>query len=206
MTEHPILFSGQMVKAILDGTKTQTRRVVKPQPEGYDRIRAENGGVYGESRGVSDWFKCPYGKVGDKLWVRETWAINDVKYEHPIPKERPSDLEELIYRADGELHEQFEIVDGDLPWKPSIHMPRWASRINLEIVKVRVERLQDISNEDTEAEGMDAWCDDGVHDPGDAQRTQYKELWNKLNEKRGYGWDKNPWVWVVEFKKLEGKS
>ena len=176
MKERPILFSGEMVRAILDGRKTQTRRVVKP-PKGMSERYA----------GVD--FPCPYGVRGDRLWVREAfsrcacglclrgWPKNG--YHMPS------------YRADTER---------DIVYHPSIHMPRWASRIDLEITGIRVERVQDISEHDVLCEGV-RW--DGEHDsPWMLQLNTFHQLWDSINGKRGYGWDKNPWVWVVEFKRI----
>ena len=176
MKERPILFNGPMVRAILDGRKTQTRRVVKPQPE----TKPHNG--------VDDkWFSeysdiknlgflkhtCPFGQPGDRLWVREAFT------EYP--------QKGLLYKADG-CNKKLGVWWG---WRPSIHMPRRASRIKLEVTDVRVERLQNISEEDIYAEGIDT----NSHD--------FMELWDSINAKRGHGWDANPFVWVVEFRRVE---
>ena len=196
MAERPILFSAPMVRAILAGTKTQTRRVVKPQPA----ERGDNGGAFMEiipsllpSRGgLFDVryaldnpraIRCPYGQPGDRLWVRETFG-------HFERNENFKPGAEVFYRADGNCLELE-------PWRPSIHMPRWASRITLEITGVRVERLQDISEADAYAEGIqhcDLWGDG-------TPRGFYRVLWEQIN---GAGsWDASPWVWVVEFKRME---
>ena len=187
MKEHPIIFSGAMVRAILDGRKTQTRRVVKNIDES-DIIRrtpfAESG--YETTHGRS--IVCPYGVPGDQLWVRETWAMsgyNRVEYR--------------AFPADGT---DFRCVMG---WRPSIHMPRKYSRILLEVTGVRVERLQEITVEDALAEGI------SEHDiqriskrnrklPGDL--LIFSNLWDSINAKRGYGWDTNPFVWCVTFKRI----
>lgn len=214
MRERPILFSGPMVRAILAGTKTQTRRVVKPQPwasccieEGMD---GEAPFVYSALTGDGPGYdvdevrtpcRCPYGAPGDRLWVREAWGIGS--------RTDPwGGYDGIEYRAD-----EAWLEDGDLlpchkvstpddvclgdyraGWKPSIHMPRWASRITLEITGVRVERLQDISVEDCRAEG-------GMYDSPVDVRAWYRDLWESIN---GPGsWDANPWVWVVEFRRLD---
>jgi len=179
MKERPILFSAPMVRAILDGRKTMTRRVVKPNPVSIPEAEVAHANWVIQNR------VCPFGQPGDRLWVRETW----LSYRHLHKNGRDEAL--LIYRADGE----------DLPkqargtkWRPSIFMPRWASRITLEITAVRVERVQDIGDEDAEAEGL-SWCNAA------SPRDKFQCLWNSLNLKRGYGWDANPWVWVISFKR-----
>lgn len=226
MTEHPILFSREMVRAILEGRKTQTRRVVKPQPtldfhymswltsDTYEWTTGHPLNVkYPETQRHA--VKCPYGKVGDRLWVRETWATSPF-----LNMRAPRDLSKralIVYRAD-------EINESHFCFRPSIHMPRWASRLNLEIVDVRVERVQDISEHDACAEGINFFgSDDSImegsylysanplpvkteqdmrfgwgHTAGEA----FHQLWDSINTKRGFGWDKNPWTWVVEFKKV----
>jgi len=202
--ERPILFSAPMVRAILAGTKTQTRRVLKAEPPpGAERVirpfrderlqwaatdphDMEQGQlVLGEAP------RCPYGQPGDRLWVRETWARN----EDQLSETRMDTS--LVYRADGETRAQDNGTD--LPWRPSIHMPRAASRITLEITGVRVERLQEISVEDCIAEGMQSRMRE--HDAACDLRDQYRDLWEQIN---GPGsWAANPFVWVIEFRKLE---
>ena len=214
MKERPILFSADMVRAILDGRKTQTRRVVRPQPE-----INEKGNLMGEwlSRPLDGLLlpklhdiaiHCPYGKTGDRLWVRETWGIGS----RPDPWGGYDGIE---YRADEawledgddlpchEVKTPDDVCLGDyrLGWKPSIHMPRWASRLTLEVTNVCVERLQEISTEDCIAEGMSTTLRE--HDACIALRDDYRKLWDSLNAERGYGWGANPWVWVVEFKRIE---
>ena len=193
MTERPILFSGPMVRAILEGRKTQTRRVVKPQPElqlksaRWMRCADEQHALFTQHDGelcgqMASTRKCPYGKPGDRLWVRETWAHRRWMLGDASPS--PT----TVYRADG------EDLKGCDRWRPSIHMPRWASRITLEVVGVRVERLQDISEEDAKAEGIE-WV------IGYRSRIPlFSALWERIN---GPGsWDANPWVWVVEFRRV----
>lgn len=218
MKERPIIFSGSMVRAMLDGRKTQTRRVVKAQPDApvTDAIprrdyphgpptvewywRPKFG--HRQSAPSAGWdFKCPYGQPGDQLWVREAHFINDYRGAQ-VPEGERTDCE-VVYRADPlpcwEGEEQY------IPWRPSIHMPRWASRITLEITSVRVERLQDISEEDAIAEGPP-----GLQFPAppgsfwvteDGRRRAFRRLWEEINGPDS--WDANPWVWVVEFKRLE---
>ncbi|MDD5397412.1 MAG: hypothetical protein PHW24_05170 [Candidatus Moranbacteria bacterium] len=178
MKEHPILFSGEMVWAILEGRKTQTRRVIKPQP---NKLKTEQGLLFAQYPNDEYWYglKCNYGYAGDHLWVRESWRPLDDDIS--VSKLGPGDT--IYYRADY----VGEALDGK--WRPSIHMPRWASRITLEIVNVRVERVQDISEEDAEAEGTKSI--DSFH-----------ILWDIINHARDYGWETNPWVWKICFKRL----
>jgi len=177
MKERPILFSGQMVRAILEGRKTMTRRVIKPQPVGAWAAPGKTA--------------CPYGQPGDRLWVRETFAtLCPGSYEEEKP--RAGAHQDIRYKASDRMADCSADIRG-YRWRPSIFMPRWASRINLEITAVRVERVKDISINDAHAEGMT-----GTHTLGD-----FRELWDSINSKRGHGWDANSWVWVVEFKRVE---
>lgn len=208
MKERPILFSAAMVCAILEGRKTQTRRIIKEQPLpgcigtygiGIPFIRGKNGDV-----------RCPYGQPGDRLWVRETWA--DLTKTHGRRWEKFNPSTKLYqrgvgpfvwYRADGEQPDTGSGTPLSEPWRPSIHMPRWASRINLEVTGVRVEQLQDISEADAVAEGCDNGKSDAAISTGWYERPKaaYRRLWEQIN---GIGsWNENPWVWVVEFKVLE---
>ena len=180
MKERPIIFYGPMVEAILDGRKTQTRRIVKPQPgDGMINVLRYNR---------SDW-PCPYGQPGDRLWVRETWGINPNDYYGCDEKDRKNFVH---YRADSSFEPRWK-------WRPSIHMPRWASRLTLEITGVRVERLQKMVELDLISEGFQDHFDGKTFYPAG---YFFKETWNSLNSKRGYGWDTNPWVWIVEFKRI----
>lgn len=201
MKEHPILFSGLMVRAILAGSKTQTRRVVKPQPiRGAETYRPGDAlmGPQGEP------IACPYGQVGDRLWVRETFAL---------PEAGKSAIKRLgkiaiAYRADeGVKHGKLGQYAGK--WRPSIYMPRRASRLTLEITEIRVERLQEISDGDCYDEGAQEWAaahppraPNGTVDKFNNIKLAYRALWDSLNAKRGFGWDKNPFVWVVTFKRV----
>lgn len=267
MRERPIIFSTESVKAILDGRKTQTRRVVK-DPRRYSREREASLAMSSGRPSMADLqadlelskdtkpnYPCPYGQVGDRLWVRETYAV------------RLDGVDQIMYKSDyNELVKMLDLPKCDIRWKPSIHMFHKDSRITLEITGVRVERIQEITEEDAEAEGINGYqvkkfsygnnyrVFKSYHkeyyplvdhaDIGDIVRFQgpnmgfacfqsrnpkckggtlnidakesfnyvgaiepdYKNgfeiLWNSLNAKRGYGWETNPWVWCISFKKL----
>lgn len=254
MKERPILFSGVMVRALLDGSKTQTRRIVKvrnEQPPAWATFVSEghslsqNGAArpvgsfyWSEEQAANgplktlrrwpilpakhpmagDWYwtPSPFGKIGDHLWVRETWRgvveINPPGKTTELGVARYVPGQEYCRRVEYQAtHER----DGE-PWRPSIHMPRWASRITLEVTGVRVERLQDISYEDAIAEGVSDFASTFPDDEKSAigetpeqtarrlqwPQRQYHLLWDSLNAARGVGWDANPWVWVVEFKRV----
>lgn len=202
MKERGILFSAPMVRAILAGQKTQTRRVVKGKSantEGdiatvaYDADgpclddAAKFGFLTAGDMGY-EMVRCPYGQPGDRLWVRETWGIHecaDAMYQ----RDRCGvGLGLLHYRADEGLH--------PVPrWRPSIHMPWWASRITLEVTGVRVERVRAISMADVLAEGC-------ILSTSKTEPLDYQNLWESINAKRGFGWDKNPYVWVIQFRRL----
>ena len=205
MKERPILFKGPLVRAILSGQKTVTRRLLK-MPHGFWETSA-NGEL------VPIPANCPYGKPGDHLWVRETWYCDHFEVMRG-PYLKPDDLDigealedgTLVYAADG-----LTPYEADQPiWKPSIHMPRWAIRTLLEITDVRVERLQDISDAEIEREGidLDALADgqdryDMCHAGSGADgRPTLRTAWRHLWESTGGDWDANPWVWVVEFKRV----
>lgn len=192
----PIIFNTEMVRAIRNGKKTQTRRVMKPQPE--DRWKFMGGLSFCKSDHkkplgcVEEELKCPYGKKGGRLWVRETFAVDAPLKQVRMENEDamgPSVPHGPYFRAD-RVHE-----NTGLTWRPSIHMPRWASRITLEITNVRVERVQDISVEDALKEGI-------RHSTMACPKMEFAQLWNSINEKRGYGWDANPWVFVLCFEKV----
>lgn len=191
--ELPILFSGPMVRAILEGRKTQTRRVVKPSRY---RHEIDEEGIWFEDE-YGDWNKgpCPYGQFGDRLWVREKVGIGRATGLAYYP-------DTLNGREPGALFDR---------WTPSIHMPRWASRITLEITGVCGERLQQISEEDAKAEGATPYdptayftigqCGSKAGLPDFEYRAGFAELWNSL-AKPGATWSDNPWVWVIEFKRV----
>lgn len=213
MKERPILFSAPMVRAILAGDKTQTRRVVKPQPH-YDRQFSNDGMVLHNKKGDQTTSihtpliacHCPYGMPGDRLWVRETWMDLSETGIEPITGSRSR----YAYRADtpaGSYGDETRKEYG-LKWRPSIFMPRSACRILLEVVSVRVERLNDISEVDSLAEGSREWAseqDTPVRDiPAGETHLVYRQLWESIN---GAGsWDADPWVWVVEFKQIESQK
>lgn len=209
MRERQILFCAPMVRAILEGRKSQTRRVVKlPKWAGANCIEVNERDmplVVAEATGCLAEMPCPYGKPGDRLWVREAWNWCYAAAKDASGK-GAEDRELIDYAADGHPS-----VFG-FKWRPSIHMPRWASRILLEIVAVRVERLADISRDDAEAEGIGLrrvsendyrWIDytdkAGGHTFGDP-RHSFWSLWKSINGEESH--DANPWVWVVEFKKV----
>jgi hypothetical protein len=223
MKERPILFSGPMVRAILDGHKTMTRRVIKPQPkvDGW-RISVE-GRLCVDGQLCSEFITndpacmtevlsqqpCPYGVVGDRLWVRERWVrIDDTGGT-------VTDLYKADY--DAGLYDERYTADflAHLPWCSPIFMPRYfASRITLEITGTRVERVQDISEDDALAEGCTQGkcsCGGAAYACTDCMNTgitepaslNFLDLWNSINAKRGYGCDVNPWVRVIEFRRVE---
>ena len=201
----PILFSGPMVRAILDGRKSQTRRVMKPQPEYHEgtigaeyfgwRHCGDGGKVYINTTPPA----CPYGQPGELLWIRETFAKRYADAERD-----PSDG--IMYRADGGC-----IIEPR--WTPGIHMPRWASRLTLRITDVRVQRVQEITPEDAISEGTRCWVCNGrvdgsseedctcFHTKG-AAVPSFEVLWDSINAKRGYSWESNPWVWAISFERV----
>lgn len=185
MTERGMIFNGEMVRAILDGRKTQTRRIMKPQPDEDGLAKIINGPWVDTSERI---YRCPFGVPGDRIWVRETWAEAGAS---------APDLK--LYRANYPAHvpTHYENVPPaeDVRWTPSIHMPRWASRILLEITDVRVEQLNDISEEDARSEGISGSSARDV-------KEAYAALWRSI-----YGsdsWRANPWVYVIKFKRIEG--
>lgn len=197
MRERPIFFSSPMVRAILSGAKTQTRRVVKVRC--HSICENDDGKLWPWSEDVElaedFWHPCPFGEPGDRLWVREAFIHEPADYCWEASASIPCRPALTVYRAD---HEGDTRGAG---WKPSIHMPRWASRITLEITDVRVERLQDISEADAKAEGVS--MPDGTPTPPDfwSYQQEFRHLWEQIHG--GGSWEKNPWVWVIEFKKLE---
>lgn len=225
MKERPILFNGDMVRAILAGRKTQTRRVVKPEGAvhitpfvGSDNKRTGEYGWHSSEYLISKHIFCPYGQPGDRLWVRERCKYEDIFY-------KGNDLREGCFRARIEYYADNSIIERDVDvehwscacemntdkWHPSIHMPRWASRITLEVTDVRVQRLQEISEEDALAEGVetvgrdpdgavlyrDYFSDDYAWSAGES----FISLWHTLHGFKGpNAWSFNPWVWAMSFK------
>ena len=214
MKERGMIFNAEMVLAILDGRKTQTRRPVK-FPVHDKNLGCELAGneLAGELS-AGNYLNSAFGKPGDRIWVRETFQgplfdydLMDSYCKDPTPFEKP---EFCVYKADGVPAPEFYDADDELHccWRPSIHMPRWASRILLEITDVRVERLNAISQEDAQAEGMEltGWRPTySDPDSGGEVMTPYDnfaELWSSI-----YGdesWKANPWVWVISFERVEG--
>ena len=226
----PILFTDEMVRVTLSGLKTKTRRPLKPQPEGppegwyADAYNHSDRWCFWGPRGTKDsgrctlpLFKCPFGQVGDRLWVRETFCLEHqvekdqlppfddrrpIRWEYEGMESDPEGADRWIqphYRAtDPTPQLAYEDSDGEptVRWKPSIHMPRWASRITLEITDIRVERVQEITEEEAISEGF--FPDDGV-----SEVYCFSEAWDSLYAKKGLGVDDNPWVWVLTFRRVE---
>lgn len=241
MKERPIIFSGPMVRAILEGRKTQARRIVKPQPPSQEEVRSKSGSGYSwippgpatvgrfdywrvggpvwavrELMGREPKLRCPYGIPGHRLWCRESMDYRCVEEQ---AGSNPADIYRIwahVYAADGVEVDFTDSPDDNLPKRyiPSIHMPRWASRITLEVCSVRIERLQEITEEDARAEGVetDEYFErqehyDTVAPPGESigrptARGEFEVLWDHINAKRA-PWSSNPWAWVVEFRKVE---
>ena len=222
MKERPILFSGPMIRAILDGQKTVTRRIVRGVDHSDVDTWADGGGAVWEGGawvdgnvGMTARVRCPFGVSGDRLWVKETWY--DDLHDEPGPRHRADDgsVHGIEYRASHDCRSWESGCpcnpDGDgkrSAWRPSIFMPRWASRLTLEVVSVRVERLHEITNDDAEEEGVDLIpCDcercktsSGVCVLGQGSyREAFAKKWDEINGKRA-PWGSNPFVWRVEFK------
>jgi len=200
----PIIFSTEMVKAILDGIKTQTRRIINGVPDGYNFYGTRVGSFNREDVGKLIFVKegqenvvlnrdeiliKPKYQVGDILWVRETWY--DLHFDQIY----------YIYKANNEPDSK------EIEWKSPYHMPKEAARIFLKVTNVRVERLQEITEDDCYSEGIIPFerkhCGACSSNDCDNPIGDFKYLWDKLNKKRGYGWDKNPWVWVYEFERVD---
>jgi hypothetical protein len=189
--EKPVIFNSEMVRAILDGRKKQTRRIIKPQPNYQKRF----GEPKAEIKVNIANRKCPYGQVGDTLWVRESFRIPNMDFD----KEQAL----MVHYYSDRSYCSVDITNDEMKlWKarkkpfaktPGRFMYKSLARIFLEITNIRVERVQDISENDAEAEGTNC---------NRTYREDFKNLWDSINAKRGYDWDKNPWVWVVEFRKL----
>ncbi len=230
--EYPIIFSTEMVKAYLERRKTMTRRVMRPQPPANAVMKQHSkypncwlpyttdgrlmNSCQGNRKNDCGWY-CPYGQVGSKLWIRETIA----EWQGTIESVKNGDLDEaaaldyIVYKA-GAKDWAGILKDKSYghPWnvRPSIHMPRWASRITLEIKELRVERLQDITEEDAKAEGIessklgtDYWNFFDGKGWWNSAITAFSYLWDSLNAKRGQGWEKNPWIWCISFRRVDLK-
>ena len=246
MKERPIIMSGESVRAILDGRKTMTRRVVKwPIKSRSDGAKVRlfvesdvalvNELLTLKERHPNRRVRCPFGAPGDRLWVREGWADITDLLEWDGGGQIPDGCHCYAYRADGQVRqctvslrgpEDWDVGDlepGDVKWRPSIHMPRQASRLTLEVTNVRVERLQEISAADAAAEGVQIpvtpdghpvlcitervdshqlWKSPKTATLDDYWTGYFALAWNAVNAKRGYGWDTDPHVWVVEFKRV----
>lgn len=207
MRELPILFSGPMVRAILEGRKTQTRRIVSP-PNGYRWVEIDVGTMVndgGHKKHITD-LRQRHGVVGDRLWVRETtYDVERNGYVGPVFVES-DEAEHAAAWGYGEPDDPDYIEPYDLRKRPAIHMPRSMARITLEITGVRAERLQTISESDARDEGvtiedhhMRGYCAGAFRPPS---IRAFHDLWDNLNASRGYGWDTNPWVWVVAFRRI----
>ncbi|MBJ2110888.1 hypothetical protein [Proteus terrae] len=212
MKERGIIFNAEMVRAILDGRKTQTRRIVKNvMPDNGMWLKKPTKTRSGTTTHVLDAPKhnlCPLGKAGDHLWVRETWMPDaprdgtwgDVEF-YGCKDSQLSMIPERFRKSEYCIHRASWDGDELVGWTPSIHMPRWASRITLEVTDVRVEQLNDISNDDAKSEGCWYGRGGGVPDKALTPSDQFPTLWEEI-----YGdgsWSSNPWVWVIEFKKAE---
>lgn len=204
MKEYPIIFNSEMVKAILDGRKTQTRRVIKPQIEQWKdcyayQVKKDNNVGYPLVMRFNDLEEmnkyCPYGKVGDRLWVREGFGLLGRALSDGKPPD--NEMSVICYRATDK-----NVVKHCIKWRPSIHMPRWASRITLEITDVRVERLQEITAKDCVTEGCSRTIESNPHYH---PRDRFKDLWNSIHKKQ-YRWEDNPWVWVITFRRVNNEK
>ncbi|HFQ6394209.1 hypothetical protein G9H14_08965 [Klebsiella pneumoniae] len=234
MKERGMIFNGEMVRAILDGRKTQTRRIIKWKQTRFTEIgEREDGSKWPWSEDAEHacdfWHPCPFGAVGDRIWVRETWGVVSHELDEdgrirPWTPDRPATvIHEMpfgngyysghaIYAADGDFTwgDDDGYEDGRSCWKPSIHMPKAASRILLEITDVRVERLNAISEEDARAEGIiDGGCLNcgepepcGCANPEPDATDAFAYLWQSIYGQES--WNANPWVWVISFKRVEG--
>ncbi|MFN3376338.1 MAG: hypothetical protein ACK40S_07290 [Burkholderiaceae bacterium] len=237
MKERPIIFSAPMVRAILAGTKTQTRWVCKPQPIADARFvgghhlpaTKRNPGQEISVEAPYVHIACPYGQRGDRLWVRETWRIGswddgcgfwidycdgprkerlecpDVDFAYRLIEQTGEDLRKCNFQPTNGTMYEWAPGQSPLRWRPSIHMPRWASRITLEVTGVRVERLQDISEADAIAEGCrpirpEIVLDGLVTRTGRSAVDEYRQLWQSIHGPES--WAANPWVWAIEFKRV----
>lgn len=234
--ERSIPFSGDMVRALLDGRKTQLRIPITrvtgihggivtefqtSDTPGYDFAMRDRRRTWNELRKDELLQRCPFGQIGDRFWVRETFCLEEERLEdlgeHRPPFDDGRPIEYIRDLADQWVQPRYKATDPAEPtvgWKPSILMPRWASRITLEITEVRVQRVQEISAKDAVSEGLDeisartlrvqkfglpSWEDYEYRmSPIDA----YEKLWDSLFSKKGFGWDVNPWIWAIGFRKI----
>jgi len=232
MSEKPIIFSAAMVNAILDGRKTNTRRlngldIINQTPDRYSFVGMTDDLGYPASKGFlwagfkhtdaesPHYIKCPYGKGGDRLWVRENHQYYDwtedgdphMRYQadgavmyrefHKLTDDQMDRIDTIWAELSREENYKIDRRASDKKWRPSIHMPRWASRIDLEITGIQIERLQDISEEDAKSEGAE-------HSSiGITYRTSFCIVWDSINQKQGETWKDNPWCWVVQFKRIQ---
>jgi hypothetical protein len=222
--ERGILFKGELVRAILAGKKTQTRRLVRPQPESVDLVRHVTVPFSGSPKMLQGSLRCPYGVPGDRLWVRETWQAIHVSIDYDtgygddlcaaekIPLTSESGYWSPVYAATDPQADMLR-EDRGFSWRPALHMPRWASRITLEITDVRVQRLQEITEEDARAEGLPSIFERFPHmgreqrltsgeRAADApHRAAFAVLWDEINGDRAL-WLSNPWTWAITFRRL----
>lgn len=212
MNERSIRFNDEMIRAILRDKKTQTRRPVKVQPnkDWYPYHRPDRQWTWcvnGSGVSGGDTFQCPFGQVGDRLWVREAWKPTCQWGE-------PNNISYIRYRADSSRHVIEHTLGGVQTdnWRPSIHMPEWASRITLEITDIRVERVQEINEADCVAEDCPATIKIGPPDCYSSQfgKTEsskspietFQAVWNNIYASKGFGFDTNCWVWVITFRRV----
>ncbi|HEJ6970394.1 TPA: hypothetical protein SMF36_000345 [Serratia marcescens] len=222
MKERPVIFNGEMVRAILDGRKTQTRRVIANVGSDncipLQKPTKTKDGIYTHVMDAPGHGLCPFGRVGERLWVRETWGVVSHDFDENeriidwVPDRPATAIHEMpfgngyysghaIYAADGEFTWGDDDGHGERScWKPSIHMPRWASRITLEITGVRVERLNDISHDDAKAEGCCYGRGGGIPDFAVTPADHFPTLWASIYGEES--WNANPWVWVIEFRRV----
>lgn len=216
MKTRPIIFQPDMVRAILDGRKSQTRRInglskINKNPGDHSKAIVLNDGTWSfwhpgnvDEKWVRNvaypdggGFKCPYGVPGDRLWVREKFRIFNSVDECGCCDHCACD------RYNGKPVFYADTLCNESKWKPSIHMPRKLSRLTLEVTNIRVERVQDISAMDCISEGIKRNNIPDIHIRAKEDRCRFQRLWDKMHKKQGFGWSENPWVWVVEFKVIE---
>ena len=226
MREKPILFSTPMVKAILDGRKTMTRRVIGDRDiTNWFDIDVDGKAIAYIEQSTGDCYKpediCPY-RPGDRLWVKETWKVGCIgDSEAPgFGFKYRAGADDYVLNTYPTDEERFELINKYVVkkgWQSSLFMPREAARIWLEVTSVRVERLQEMTEEDAKAEGITSFWAEPHRDVApfigvakelgvdlcSTRRDAFQQLWNSINAKRGYGWDVNPWVWVIEFKRVD---